>query len=65
MTSILLLIGTILMQSIQMQLSQKLKNCSYFFSVFFELRLIFEHFEKKDDPHSLCISEIRDCERPG
>ena len=31
----------------------------------FYRHLNFEHFEKKDDPHSLCISKIRNCERRG
>ena len=34
-----------------------------FFLVFSESALNFEHFQKKDDPHSLCISEISDHER--
>ena len=51
------------MQKFQMHLSQKEKNFSEFFSSFFESALNFEHFQKKDDPHSLCISEITDHER--
>ena len=51
------------MQTIQMQLSQKEKNFSEFFSPFFESALNFEHFSKKDNPHSLCISKITDHER--
>ena len=46
-----------------MHLSQKEKNSSQFFPPFFESALNFEHFQKKDDPHSLCISEITDHER--
>ena len=34
-----------------MQLFQKQKNFSEFFSAFFKSRLNFENFEKKDDPH--------------
>ena len=52
MTFIFLLIGTFLMQSIQMQLSKKQKSLSEFLFPFLELRLNFEHFEKKGDPHS-------------
>ena len=52
MTSTFFLIGTILIESIQMQLSKKQKSLSEFLFPFLELRLIFEHFEKKDDPHS-------------
>ena len=43
-----------------MHLSQKQKIFSGFFSLFFESALNFEHFQKKDDPHSLCISKIPD-----
>ena len=41
-----------------MQLSEKQKSYSQFFAAFFKYRLNFRHFEKKDDPHSFCISEI-------
>ena len=41
-----------LTQTIQMQLSQKLKIFSQFLSAFSTSRLNFEHFQKKDDPHS-------------
>ena len=51
------------METIQMHLSQKQNIFSEFFSAFFESALNFEHFQKKDDPHSLCISEITDDER--
>ena len=51
------------MQTIQMPLSQKENNFSQFFSPFFESALNFDYFQKKDDPHSLCISEITDNER--
>ena len=50
-------------ETIQLNLSQKPKIFSKNFSVFFESALNFEHFQKKDDPHSLCISEITDHER--
>ena len=47
-----------LTQPIQMQLPKK-KLFSDFFSAFFvKSRLNFEHFQKKNEPHSLCISEI-------
>ena len=45
---------------IQMQLSTKRKNFSEFFSAFLKFTLNFDHFEKKDDPHSFGISEITD-----
>ena len=47
---------------IQMQLSQESKTFSPFFAAFSKSTLNFEHFEKKDDPHSFCISEITDSE---
>ena len=49
------------MGSIQMHLLRKLKTFSKVFYAFFELTLNFEYFGKKDNPHSLCISEITDC----
>ena len=51
------------MQTIQMHLSKKQNVFSEFSLEFFESALNFEHFQKKDDPHSLCISEITDHER--
>ena len=51
------------METTQMHLSQKQNNFSRFLSAFFESALNFEHFQKKDDPHSLCISEITYHER--
>ena len=41
-----------LMQSIRTQLSQKRKAFSQFFIAFSKFALNFEHFQKKDDPHS-------------
>ena len=50
----------------QMQLSQQeIKPFSRFFSSFFKSSLNLEHFQKKDDPHSWCISEIRDSKKHG
>ena len=46
-----------------MHLSQKQNSFSQFSSAFFKSALNFEHFQKKDDPHSLIISEITDHER--
>ena len=54
-----------LTQPIQMQLSQKQKDFSNFFSLFLKSSLNFEYFLKKDDLHSWCISEITDPEKPG
>ena len=47
-----------LMQPIQILLSEKPKIFSQFFSAFLKSTLNFEHFQKKDDPHSRCISQI-------
>ena len=47
-----------LMQPIQILLSHKKKTFSEFFSAFLKSTLSFEHFGKKDDPHSRCISQI-------
>ena len=47
-----------LTQPIQILLSQKQKTFSQFFSAFLKSTLNFEHFQKKDDPHSRCISQI-------
>ena len=54
-----------LIQPIHMQLSQKLKILSQFFNVFSKSRLNFEYFQKKDDAHSLFISEATACEKRG
>ena len=45
-------------QPIQILLSQKQKIFSQFFAAFLKSTLNFEHFQKKDDPHSRCISKI-------
>ena len=47
-----------LTQEIQILLSQKRKAFSQFFSAFLKSTLNFEHFQKKDDPHSRCSSQI-------
>ena len=54
-----------LMQPIHMQLSEKVKTFSRFFNVFSKSRLSFEYFQKKDDAHSLFISEATACEKRG
>ena len=41
-----------LTQPIQMQLSQKQKTFSRFFSAFLKAILNFKHISKKDDPHN-------------
>ena len=52
-----------LMTPIHMQLSKKLKTFSQFFLAFSKSRLNFEHFQEKDDAHSLFISEGTACEK--
>ena len=52
-----------LMEPIHMQLSQKLKTFSEFFSAFSESKVNFEHFQKKYDPHSLFISDATACKK--
>ena len=47
-----------LTQPIQILLSQKRKTFSEFFSAFPKSTLNFEHFQKKDHPHSRIISQI-------
>ena len=48
---------------IEMQLSQKQKTFSEFLAPFLKSILNFEYFEKNEDPHRFCISEIRDSEK--
>ena len=52
-----------LTQPIQMLLSRKQKTFSQFFAKFLKSSLILEHFLKKDDRQSRCISEITDPEK--
>ena len=47
-----------LTKPIQIILFKKQKTFSEFFSAFLKGTLHFEHFQKQDDPHSRCISEI-------
>ena len=47
-----------LTQPIQLLLSQKRKTFSQFSSAFLKSTLNFQHFQKKDDSHSRCISQI-------
>ena len=53
------------MQPIHMQLSEKVKIFSRFFNVFSKSRLSFEYFQKKDEAHSLFISEATAYEKRG
>ena len=54
-----------LRQPIRTPLSEKHKPFSPFFLAFSKSTLNFEHFQKKDDPRSLFISEITDSEKRG
>ena len=47
-----------LTQPIQILLSQKPKTFSQLSSKILKPTLNFEHFQKKDDPHSRCSSQI-------
>ena len=47
-----------LMVPIEIQLPQKWKVFFHFFSAFLKSTLNFEYFEKKDDLHRFCVSEI-------
>ena len=53
------------MQPIHIQLSQKLQTFSQLFPAFSKSRLNFEHFQKKDEAHSLFISQATACEKRG
>ena len=50
---------------IQMQLSPKLKIFFSDFSNFLKSTSNFEHFRKRDEPHSWSTSEIIDCKKRG
>ena len=54
-----------LTQPIRTPLSQNNKAFSQFFLPFSKYTLNFEHFQKKDDPRSLFISEMTDSEKRG
>ena len=54
-----------LMLPIHIQFSQKLKTFSKLFPAFWKSRLNFEHFQKKDEAHSLFICEATACEKRG
>ena len=53
------------MQPIPMQLSQKQETFSEVFLEFLKSSVNFEHFQKKDDSHSLDISKSTDSEKRG
>ena len=47
---------------VEMILSMKQKTFSQVFSFLLNSSLNFKHFERKDDPHRFCISEITESE---
>ena len=53
-----LLYGDNLTEQIQILPSKKPKTFSQLFSEILKPTLNFEHFQKKDDPHSRCSSQI-------
>ena len=53
------------LEPIQMQLSKNLNTFSESFAQFLESTSNFKHFEKINDPCSLCIFENIDSERHG
>ena len=44
-----------LLQHFQMQLSQNRRPFPLFFNFFSKFRVSFEHFQEKDDPHTLNV----------
>ena len=46
-----------------MRLSQKQEIYSEFFFAFLKSTLNFQRFPKKEEPHSILISEIKDAEK--
>ena len=52
-----------LLQHFQIQLSEKRKTFSEFFYTVSKFKFNLEHFQKKDDPHSLWIFEFSDCQK--
>ena len=64
MTGILFLIETIYSNLFRCNYFQKKVFVSFFFE-FSKFKFNFEHFQKKDDPHSGCIFELTDSEKRG
>ena len=50
-------------QPIQMQLSKRLQIFFQFFTAFLKSTFNFQHCEEKDEPDSVCISEVIEWER--
>ena len=54
-----------LTQPIQIKLYQKQKTFPGLLSAFSKSKLNFEHFQEKDEAHSVFISEATNCEKRG
>ena len=52
-----------LTKPIQMLISQKQKLFSEFLKGYLKCTLNFDHFQKKEDPHSRCVFEITETEK--
>ena len=65
MASILLLKETIKRNQFRCYYLSTKNLFQNFFSQRLKSSLNFEHFQEKDEPHCLCISEITDCEKRG
>ena len=65
MPSILYLIETIYYNIFGYNYLRNEKKFSQFFVAFLKSRFNFEHFEKKDEPHRVCIFELTDSQRGG
>ena len=66
MTSVLFVIARTYLNQLKCDYLKNKKLFSQSFLVFLKSTWSFEHLEKeKDEPHSLCISEIMDCEKLG
>ena len=63
MTSIFFVIERIGRNQFKCNYLKKLKTYSEVFTQFLKSASNVKHFEKKDNPHSLCIFEIPVCER--
>ena len=65
MTSILVLTETIFWNIFRCNYLRNKKLFLIFFFAFLKLSFNFEHFPKKDDPHSWCIFEVTDSQKHG
>ena len=65
MTSIFYLRKAIYWNIMRCKYLRNEKKISEFFSAFSKFRFNFEHFQRKDDPHSWCIFELTYSEKLG